>query len=82
MDDIKKEFGEIVSSGSLGSLEDLSRQHTSLTDQWSDINKTVDDLHEKFHRAVNNWATLKGQLTLQPEVYLIKQSLGILTFSP
>ena len=60
MGDIRREFGEIISSGSLGSLEDLSRQHTTLTDQWSEINKTVEDLHEKFHCAVNNWATLKG----------------------
>lgn len=64
LEEINKEFGEIVGSGSLGSLEDLTRQHTSLSDQWSDINKTVDDLHEKFHSAVNNWATLKGRRSL------------------
>ncbi|KAK2181696.1 hypothetical protein NP493_384g04000 [Ridgeia piscesae] len=59
IEEINKEFGEIVGSGSLGSLDDLTRQHTSVSDQWSAINKTVDSLHEKFHTAVNNWAKLK-----------------------
>ena len=65
-----QESDAILNCGSPGNLQDLAKSDALFRGKWSDINREVTDIEERFRTCLDNWTTFKGELAKKFQVYI------------
>lgn len=72
MQQVTEDGNAILSSGGTGNVQNLGKTLVKLQDNWDKVKAGVDIHYNKFHKAVDDWATCKGDCITVLECVYVK----------